>query len=91
MKTKRSLLDILRTFTAILALIIFIFAMLFISFSLADYSAKTDLEIYTEDNIYYINGLIVTNESDDEVLVFDNKKELKDYISKITVKSLKSE
>ena len=65
--------------------------MLFISFSLADYSAKTDLEIYTEDNIYYINGLIVTNESDDEVLVFDSKKELKDYISKITVKSLKSE
>jgi len=65
--------------------------MLFISFSLADYSTKTDLEIYTEDNIYYINGLIVTNESDDEVLVFDSKKELKDYISKITVKSLKSE
>lgn len=52
--------------------------------------AKTDLEIYTKDNIYYIEGLKVTNENGDEVLIFGNKKELKEYISKLTINSIKN-
>lgn len=45
---------------------------------------KTDLEIYTTENIYYINGLSVTNEVGNEIKTFKNKAELKAYISEIT-------
>ncbi len=52
--------------------------------SIAIYSTKKssfDLEIYTDQNIYYVNGLTVTNESDDTTLIFNTAKELKNYIS----------
>lgn len=45
---------------------------------------KTDLEIYTKDNIYYINGLQVTNEVSNDTLNFDNQNQLKEYISNLT-------
>ena len=48
--------------------------------------SSTDLEIYTSDNIYYIDGFTVTNEVDDSVKRFTNKSELKDYISDISAK-----
>lgn len=47
---------------------------------------KTDLEIYTKDNIYYIEGLTVTNEADASEKTFKTKEELKEYISNITAK-----
>ena len=51
---------------------------------IADNKSDDELEIYTLENIYYLNGLTVTNESTSEVLEFKNKTELKEYISKIT-------
>jgi hypothetical protein len=40
-----------------------------------------DLEIYTPENIYYIEGLTVTNESNSETFTFKTKTELKEFIS----------
>lgn len=42
---------------------------------------ETSLEIYTLENIYYIDGLDVTNENDAYKYTFDNVEELKAYIS----------
>lgn len=47
---------------------------------------KTDLEIYTKDNIYYIKHLTVTNEVDAGKKEFKNKEQLKEYISNLTAK-----
>jgi len=41
---------------------------------------KTDLEVYTCQNIYYINGLRVTSESTDLNIKFSSKSELKKWI-----------
>lgn len=60
-----------------------------LSFDAGAYSAKTELEIYTLENIYYINGLEVTNESNDHVVTFNSMKALKEYVSDITVKDNK--
>lgn len=46
---------------------------------------ETDsLEIYTPKNIYYIDGLTVSNEKNDLVLTFADKESLKNYIANIT-------
>lgn len=50
---------------------------------------KTDLEIYTRDNIYYIRGLTVKNEVDGAEKRFKTKEELKEYISNLTAKQWK--
>lgn len=44
----------------------------------------TDLEVYTPMNIYYINGLTVTNEVDESVMIFKDKYDLKLWLSDIT-------
>lgn len=43
-----------------------------------------DLEIYTSENIYFINGLTVTTETDDRVITFDDMQSLKAYIGNET-------
>lgn len=45
-----------------------------------------NLEIYTYKNIYYINGLTVTNEATTDTLRFKDMKSLSIYISDITAK-----
>jgi len=45
---------------------------------------QTDLEIYTNDNIYFIDGLTVENEANTTILHFSSKAELKEYIGTIT-------
>lgn len=45
----------------------------------------TDIEIYTLENIYYINGLTVTDENSNPPIRFNTQAELKKYISDITV------
>lgn len=45
---------------------------------------NTDLEIYTNKNIYYISGLTVTNEVSDEVITFKDRESLKVFISDVT-------
>jgi hypothetical protein len=45
----------------------------------------TNLEIYTLENIYYINGLTVTDENSNPPIRFNTQAELKKYISDITV------
>lgn len=45
---------------------------------------STDLEIYTDKNIYYIKGLTVSSEASNVTLTFKNKKQLKDFISDVT-------
>lgn len=45
---------------------------------------NTDLEIYTNKNIYYVSGLTVTNEVSDEVLTFKDRESLKVFISDVT-------
>jgi hypothetical protein len=49
--------------------------------------SKTDLEIYTVDNIYFVEGLRVSNEANDKVIHFTNKSELKEYIGEISAKN----
>ncbi len=51
---------------------------------------ETDLEIYTYNNIYYVKGNIVTNESNSTVMVFEDKTSLKNYISDITAEDVNS-
>lgn len=46
---------------------------------------STNLEIYTLENIYYINGLTVTDEGENPPIRFNTQAELKEYISDITV------
>lgn len=48
---------------------------------------KTDLEIYTVDNIYFVEGLRVSNEANDKVIYFTNKSELREYIGEISAKN----
>lgn len=48
--------------------------------------SKTDLEIYTVDNIHFVEGLKVSNEANDKVIHFTNKRELKEYIGEISAK-----
>ena len=50
---------------------------------------NTDLEIYTDKDIYYIEGLTVTRESDALKLTFDGRDVMKDYMSYQTAKDLK--
>lgn len=42
------------------------------------------LEIYTPNNIYYIDELRVTNENNNIVLYFENTTQLYNYITEIT-------
>lgn len=49
---------------------------------------STDIEIYTEKNIYYIKGLTVTNEANDKKIKFAQGIDLKNYISKVTANDL---
>lgn len=48
----------------------------------------TNLEIYTSNNIYYINGLTVTNEVNNDTLTFNDMRSLKNYISDITANNI---
>lgn len=50
----------------------------------------TNLEIYTSRNIYYINGLTVTNEVNNDTLTFKNMASLRNYIGNITANEIKS-
>lgn len=50
---------------------------------------KTDLEIYTYDNIYYINDLTVTTENFNFKIEFANQAQLKEYISNVTSTELR--
>lgn len=42
------------------------------------------LEIYTYSNIYYLDGLTLTNESNNEMFTFSNKAEAYNYIAQLT-------
>jgi len=44
----------------------------------------TDLEIYTYNEIYFVQGLTVTVESSDKVITFENMESLKEYIGDVT-------
>ena len=44
----------------------------------------TDLEIYTTEDIYYINGLTLTSESDEVDTTFRDNEELKIFLSDLT-------
>lgn len=62
-----------------------------VGFLASQYSQdRTELEIYTSDNIYYLNGLTVTNEADEETLNFNSKEGLKTFISDITANDVLS-
>ena len=45
---------------------------------------RTDIEIYTNTNIYYIEGLKVSNENNDQIYIFNDKQSLKEYIGTVT-------
>lgn len=55
-----------------------------LAYLIGEHNAKTDLEIYTKDNIIYISGLTVTNEAEAGEKRFKNKEELREYISTLT-------
>ena len=59
---------------------LFIIAIIFIWFP----QPKINLEIYTPENIYYINGLTVTNEVNEETKTFETPEDLNIYISNVT-------
>ena len=45
------------------------------------------LEIYTQDNIYFLDGLKVTNEANDVILIFENNNDLEIFISDLTAQN----
>lgn len=45
---------------------------------------RTDLEIYTTEDVYYIDNLTVKSESGEVNFTFKTKEELKTFISDIT-------
>ena len=49
-------------------------------------SKSTKMEIYTLENVYYINVFTVTNRNNDIVVKFGNKQELAKYIWEVTVR-----
>lgn len=49
-----------------------------------------DLEIYTSTDIYYIDGLRVTTETGEYDITFENKEELKEFLSDRTSKEVKN-
>ena len=57
---------------------------LLVGYILTHDEPKTDLEIYTYDNIYYINDLTVTTENFNFKIVFKDQEQLKEYISNVT-------
>lgn len=59
---------------------------LFVGLYIGIEGTRTDLEIYTKDNIYYVNGLEITSETGAGERKFKNKEQLKEYISNITAK-----
>lgn len=50
---------------------------------------STDLEIYTYEDIIYINDNTVTFENSDEVYTFKDKESLKLYIANKTIEHIK--
>lgn len=57
---------------------------------LSSLNPKTELEIYTDRNIYYINGLEVTDEANDEILYFNSMEALKKWLSDKTAEDVES-
>lgn len=45
------------------------------------------LEIYTQDNIYFLDGLEVTNEANDTILIFENNSDLEEFIGELTAQN----
>jgi len=45
------------------------------------------LEIYTQDNIYFLDGLEVTNEANDTILIFEKNSDLEEFIGELTAES----
>lgn len=66
--------------------IVLIFFTITLAYLIGEHNAKTDLEIYTKDNIIYISGLTVTNEAKAGEKRVKNKEELREYISTLTAK-----
>lgn len=57
---------------------------------LSSLNPKTELEIYIDRNIYYINGLEVTDEANDEILYFNSMEALKKWLSDKTAEDVDS-
>lgn len=51
---------------------------------------KTDLEIYTNDDIYYIDGLTVTRENSPEGYIFTTKEDMKIFFAELTANNVKT-
>ena len=75
----------MKTTQIILACILALLVCILIEFNLGP---KTDLEIYTQDDIYYINGLEVTTEATGEVIFFGCNQELKHFIADLTANNV---
>ena len=68
---------------------IIIILVLALYFTLQNSANKlTKFEIYTVDNIYYFDGLKVTNEADSKTKTFESAGELTEYISDLTADNL---
>lgn len=49
---------------------------------------QTNLEIYLQDDIMYVNHLTVTFESDSKTISFKDKESLKQYVAEITANNV---
>lgn len=71
-----------------LILMLIIFTLAFINISHDSNKPNIDLEIYTQNEIYYINNLTVSFEKRNEIIIFKNTLDLKKFMSNETAKNV---
>jgi hypothetical protein len=70
-------------------MVVALLAYTFLVIQLTEAQTKTDLEIYTQDDIYYIDGLTVTRENSNDGYIFITQQDLKLFISDLTYNDIK--
>jgi hypothetical protein len=49
-----------------------------------EYVSNTDLELYIGSHVYYINGFVLTEEGNEDVIIFKSSAEMKAYILELS-------
>ena len=70
-------------------MVVALLAYTFLIIQLTEAQTKTDLEIYTQDDIYYIDGLTVTRENSNDGYIFITQQDMKSFISDLTYNDIK--
>ena len=66
----------------------YIMALLVYTLIVVNLVPETDLEIYTQDDIYYIDGLTITRENSNEGYIFTTPEDMKLFIADLTASNV---